>query len=399
MNSDIDNIINSNRDWTEGLESFLNTYQLLYGLPRLENSEQISEAFYNYCLKGRYFIVIALYNSSREFFIQRDFIRSGHQTWELVGGWVQKGEGFDQALDRIVSKETGNTLVEAYPISLVRNTYLTAGRRPINHLGLAYMGRLLQDSNSFQDGAFSHDIEINLNNKDLRILKLGKKILSGKIIEPPVEEVEHHADLGLANKFNRFVIKPISYHFSSKVLQNVILEKVLQLKPSKSLTVLDIACGDDRLVLKLADKVKLVVANDIARSSMQLLIKGSTDKGIVFTNHNLLELKFKIRFDVVICKNVMHHMRNADEMEIMINTLKRLGKRIIIMDIENPKLTLLANAWNYYYVNFLKDHGGLFLSFHQFKSIMEIGFKNTKKIQVSKIKTVKGYYMMAVIDQ
>ena len=59
-------------------------------------------------------------------------------------------------------------------------------------------------------------------------------------------------------------------------------------------------------------------------------------------------------------------------MELLLKTLKQLGKRIIILDIEDPKRSLLASLWNNYYVHILKDQGGLFMSFDQFQDLIYI---------------------------
>ena len=68
------------------------------------------------------------------------------------------------------------------------------------------------------------------------------------------------------------------------------------------------------------------------------------------------------------------------------------------MDIENPNNNLLAKMWNLYYKLFTKDHGDLFVSYHQFKEILKISFPNASNIFSKKIFTIKGNYMLGVID-
>jgi len=398
MTKGIADILNPDTDWHERIEKFLVTYQSLYNLPQIKNREEILPSFFNYCLRGKYFVVIALYNKERSFFIQRDFLKRDDH-WELVGGWVQKGETFDHALDRIVQKETENIVVEAVPIALVKNHFSTAGGKELTHSGLAFLGRLRYDNIDSQKGVFTRDGNLSLNERDAKILELAKKLLTQKVIEPPLEEVDSDTHLGLVRYFHRYFIKPLFYYGSSKILQNAILRNAVSVDGAAVKTIVNVACGDDETILRLTRNAKLVVANDISRYSMRDLIEKSDRENIIFTNQNLLELAFKKMFDAVICKNVMHHMKNTDEIELMLEVLKNLGKRIIIMDIENPRKTFLARLWNNYYVKILKDHGGFFIDFSQFKKIMELYYHQARHIQCSTIRTIKGVYMLAVIDQ
>lgn len=62
------------------------------------------------------------------------------------------------------------------------------------------------------------------------------------------------------------------------------------------------------------------------------------------------------------------------------------------------KYTTLSCKWNNYYVHILKDQGGLFMSFKQFQDLINLSYpKSTRTLK--KIQTIKGPYMLAVIDQ
>ncbi len=91
-------------------------------------------------------------------------------------------------------------------------------------------------------------------------------------------------------------------------------------------------------------------------------------------------------------------MKNAEEIELLFSILKNLGNRIIIVDIENPRKTFLARIWNNYYVKILHDHGGFFMNFNQFNDIIQLFYREAD-ITCSTIRTVKGRYMLAIIDQ
>ena len=65
------------------------------------------------------------------------------------------------------------------------------------------------------------------------------------------------------------------------------------------------------------------------------------------------------------------------------------------MDIDNPRKYWLARFWNNYYRYFLKDQGNFFIDYVTFcKYIHEIA-PSTK---IKQIHTIKGNYMLAVID-
>lgn len=162
-------------------------------------------------------------------------------------------------------------------------------------------------------------------------------------------------------------------------------------------SVLDVACGDDLTILKIQKAGKLVVANDISRNSLKKISVKDKAKKVIFSNQNMLDMKFDKKFDVAIVKNVMHHLNNPEEIDYFLNNLKSVAKKFIIIDIIDPKLNLLARLWNKYYIWMLDDQGDYFINYEQFNKIFNLYFPD-RKIKFSKIWTVKGPYMMAVIN-
>lgn len=380
-----------NRENVNGLDKLIHNYQDIYGLKGTNYHETVSQDFFTYCQKGSYFIEVIAYNSKREIFVQRDLIRNKN-SWELIGGWVNPGESFEEALDRIVSKETGSVLVEAIPVEIIKNTY-TSGHNHTNHTGILYIGRLKEDSPILENGMFTKTPEKYLNDKDKQIASIGQRLMKDKILQPPVNEVESYVKRPFGHFFHKFLVKPISYLGGSKIIQNKL---IAQIKPSDK-TILDIACGDDITILKIQKMGKLVVANDISRNSLKKISNKDTEKNAIFSNQNMLDIKFDKKFDIVIIKNVMHHLGNPEEIDYFINNLKSVGKKFIIIDIIDPKLNLLAKLWNKYYVWMLDDQGDYFINFEQFRQIFKLYFPNSK-IEFNKIWTVKGPYMMAVVE-
>lgn len=115
--------------------------------------------------------------------------------------------------------------------------------------------------------------------------------------------------------------------------------------------------------------------------------------GIIFTNHNVLSLPFKIKFDLVIFKNTLHHVGKAYQKEVIEN-LKKISKQLIIVDIDDPKnKSFKSRIWNKYYVYMLGDQGESFLTHDQFKDC--IGESTNQKF--GSIKTIKGEYLYSSI--
>jgi len=78
--------------------------------------------------------------------------------------------------------------------------------------------------------------------------------------------------------------------------------------------------------------------------------------------------------------------------------MSQLGKKIIIIDIENPNLTFRAWIWNRYYKYFLNDQGQYFLDRKKMKSLLGACFPK-EQITINVISTIKGNYLMAIINQ
>jgi SAM-dependent methyltransferase len=209
------------------------------------------------------------------------------------------------------------------------------------------------------------------------------------------EDIHIHQHIGTWTRFvHRHLVKPLSFYLSSRILRREIL---LAIDGIAGKTVLDVSAGDDSLIFELADTAKQVTANDISAVEMQPLFKGGQlYSNINFTTSNLVDIKGP-KSDVVICKNTLHHLNSAGQIEKALKTLKRMAKeRIIVMDVENPRGSLVSRLWNDYYRYLLKDQGGFFLTYEQFVRTLQVVFGNCH-INTRRIATIKGTYMLAEI--
>lgn len=392
MKEELKEILERKNGWSEQLAGLIGTYKELYGLPVIKKTEKISDDFYEYCLQGKYFVVATLYNQDKLFVVKRDLSKEA-TAWGLTGGWVREGENVDKVIDETVLRETGSFLVEALPIAIVENTYVTSKGRKVIHEGIAFMGLVKSGNVKKKDVGLVKDPMPLLGSRDQQIVGLTKIKLENKVSEAPIEEIESYNNLSIKKIIHNLIVKPISYWGSSRVLKKAIRSSIGDVTGK---SVLDVACGDDDLVCDLANTAKLVVANDISRESMKkLMVKSKSN--LIFSNQNMVELNFDKKFDVVLVKNVMHHLRDASEMDKFLEQLRKLGKRIVIMDVQNPKENFIAWLWNRYYVYFLDDQGGFFINFAQFNKILSLYFGEGVKM-TKKVWTVKGPFMLGVIN-
>ena len=207
------------------------------------------------------------------------------------------------------------------------------------------------------------------------------------------EDARLHKDIGVGKYIHKYIVKPIAQKGSSSVLRAHILKAVGDVVGK---SVIDVSTGDDTTILTIADKAKYVLANDISIHSMLPVIQKSNHDNLFFRHENFVTMKHP-QIDVVVCKNTLHHLNTISQIKKALTKLSRLGKKIVIMDVENPKLSPLARAWNAYYVFMLKDQGGFFISFNQFQAVLKAVYKG-RSIRTQKIKTIKGTYMLAVVS-
>lgn len=207
--------------------------------------------------------------------------------------------------------------------------------------------------------------------------------------------------------FHSKFTKPLLRFFSSFIGKHSItdyermIEQEILGKDTKSL--LDVACGENLSLVDLvkSEKLQTFVGNDISWSQIELVDRTLTqetfrdNRGLVlFTNNDGRRLPFGDNsFDTVICKNVLHHMPDLASVVGLLSEVKRVGKKSVIVEVMDPKKEgSWARLRHKYYIDFLKDAGGHFLSIQEFA-----GFTNdaTKRYNIP---TIRGVYQVAVYE-
>jgi len=376
-----------------------NLYQHLYKLPKIERAEEVDLNFFQYYKDIKNFVVIVIYNNKKEFLLIRNFAKN--IGWELVGGrFLNSQESIIGAVNRICKQETGLDVNEVTPIALVSNLFRYKNST-IRHDGLAFIAEARGQINLplGYEGFFTHRAPLLMPFVDSLVLRLAIKKIKTKTISP-IEEIEYSKKYQYRKIIHKYFVASVL----RKIASTLIKRKIEKYIPCQTSSFLDASCGDDDFIIYLLRKYhfQYCVANDICWENLIFLQKKkkiTNSQDILFTNHNIIDLPYiKNFFDVVLCKNTFHHMRNYDEQILLLRSLSRVAKRIILVDIEDPnRSTILAKLFNRYYRYVLGDQGGNFLIYKEFQELIKDFFKN-KKIKFDIVNTIKGCYMFAIID-
>lgn len=369
----------------------IKAYKKIYDLPELEYEEQISKDYFA-LYKKHYFAIISIYNIKNEYLLIRDFNKN--IGWELPGGYINNNENIEDAANRIVLDETGLEIDELSPIAIVKNTFKCDNKKII-HLGIAFMalsrGKTKIHPKNIEE-CFVKNIPGKIAFQNEKIINILRKKLNVKKYRPPFNEIENikSKKFALIYFLHKYVIKKIGSLSSMKIEKTIF--KIIEGHPK---TVLDASCGDSPIINNLYNKYSpdICIGNDISWKTISLIKNKNPE--IIFTNHNVLDLPYKIKFDLIIFKNTLHHIEREDQLKVLKNLLN-LSKQLIIIDIDNPKKSnLLSKLWNNYYVYLLGDQGNSFLTFREFKKFINQNYHT--KLKIGTICTIKGNYYYASI--
>ena len=94
-------------------------------------------------------------------------------------------------------------------------------------------------------------------------------------------------------------------------------------------------------------------------------------------------------------------MPDKRSLVFLLKEMFRISKKIIIVEIEDPSLIGgIPHILNkYWYIGFLKDVGGAYLSEKEFDLILNEVFKGKAKIKRQNFINITGKYMIAEITK
>ncbi len=369
-------------------------YKKIYDLPELAYEEHVSGDFFEFYKKKHSFVIVSIYNPKKEYLLLRDFNKA--IGWELPGGHINEHESLEEAINRIVLDETGLEIDELSPVAIIRNIFKYRGQ-VIIHSGIAFMalsrGRIAPYPKNIQ-ACFTRNIPEKVAYQDDKILSLVKQRLDTKKHPPPFAEIDSVKSKNFSARYllHKYVIKRIG-NFSSRKITKTIFALIT----GNPKTILDASCGDSSIINELCERYTpdICVGNDISWKAITRM-KGKKS-GVFFTNHNVLDLPYKITFDLAIFKNTLHHIEKRYQREVIEN-LQHLAKQLIIVDVDDPQhSTLRSKLWNAYYVHLLGDQGDSFLTFRALEKMLASKHSTGDNLKMGVINTIKGRYFYASI--
>lgn len=378
--------------------SVIEIYKQLYTLPELKCEEEVSDSFFNLYNRDHFFVAIAIYNIQKQLLIIRDFNK--HIGWEIPGGFVGEKESIEDAVNRIVLSETGTEIDELTPIATIKNQF-KCQEELVSHFGIAFIaltrGEVKPPTENIQS-IFTTEIPKATAYQNTKILEIAREIITSREYpSPPFEEIDsvRSKKFSLLYKIHKYLIKPIG-SFSSKKIRREIIKLVKDVPSS----VLDASCGDSSVIDFIYKKFSpsICVGNNISWKTISLL--KNKNPNVIFTNHNVLNLPFKKKFDLIIFKNTLHHIQRKQQEEILTKLLG-LTKQLIVVDINNPRSdSFLSKMWNKYYTYLLGDQGDSFLNYDEFQELIKKAASRFNRLEVDFkiVGTIKGRYFISSLS-
>lgn len=402
-----------------------------YDLPLLKATIALDDkALFNYCKARRYFVNILPYTLDEQVLLSPAF--SGDDlAWRIIGGAVK-----DSFENDFVSVSTEHVrryvpevdLGEIEPVAFLQNDFVFQ-EQAHSHRGILFIARIrnydnrrLRESLSASRGHFvpvgSHIVSIGTLSSRPKLPQIYQsaafesavnRIATAVKYVTQDAEIDTNLQYRARYEFHDWIGKPIMRILSRMIgrhtlhqLDSRIEEELLA---NDARTVLDVACGENLGLVKLvhSGKLEVFVGNDISWSQVRL-IAGSlspaalrdTEGMILFTNHDARRLPFRDKaFHTVICKNVLHHMPDRSSVQGLIGELCRVGRRALVVEVMDP---VFEGFWgrlrHRYYIDFLKDAGGHFLSREEFSRLVHpFGPKATYEMS-----TFRGVYQFAIME-
>ena len=383
-------------------------YKKIYNLPTVKSECTVSKKLFQYCLRKKYFVLLLIYDDEGKIYFDRNM--SDILCWGLPGGSVKDTETINQALNRIAQSINNNIIIcDVEPVTLIENIF-NYGNRKYTHHGMGFIARIKNKyiiDNKKLTGDF---IEVNEEEFSYINRLASKKVVEifksrfDEIISKTgncFQNVEISTNAKYKNRYkihNYFVKK---YILTEKRKKRLEFTKIIKNAISEASSIIDVSCGEDKFIFNLSRELEmnLVVRNDISWSQIELL--NDKYQEVIFTNHNAASLPFINKvFDVAYCSNTLHHMPNKKTLINLLNSMERIAKKLVIVEIENPSIVGGFPKFlnKYWYIKYLKDVGGAYLSEQQFRLIINNTFSKKYDIKFQIFENIMGRYMIAIIE-
>ncbi len=397
------------REKTDYTAFAFDVYSKIYNLPKIKYHGEVSSELFEYCLKRKYFILLAVYDEEGDIYLERNI--QENLFWSLPGGSIQKNEDIHAAVKRISSEISEDNKIEIAlgeiePIAFVENTFSFKGEACC-HFGLAFSGRIRNKQKvNFHDakGRFVRINQEELGNINRYANREVVRICHGHIkkfkTQPFEKEISTNEEVKWRYFIHDFIVKRFVLTPALKKKKKFLEMLSGEIADGKSL--IDVSCGDNRIVSDLYDlkNFNYVVANDVSWG--QINTKQREGRRMLFTNHNAAYLPFADNsFDVAICANTLHHLPTREDLFGLFGSCLRVAKKIVIIEIEDPRKTGFFHKLlnKYWYSWFLKDVGGSYFDKEAFYSSVNEFFDQGVKIDFKEFSNIQGVYQIAIVTK
>lgn len=385
--------------------AFLELYRDLYDLPTITKSFDANEELINFSNAPFAFFNVAAYNSSAEILVcdgSNSLFPNLSTSKRLLGRNFSASKGLlERQVDEYMSGKYNLEVIELTPIALLVNEF-TNGKRKIIHKGIAFAAFTTGDVPiiSGVDIKFMKTAPDDMIFQNREVFEIAQKFIAAKRFIPSLEEASSHKRNFFVEIFNK-LLKTITFKWTSNKIHTEI-EHIISKTDAKS--VIDVSAGNDEMIVKLCLKggFDSVVANDISWSAMRTLMKKAEELSlnIIFTNHNISEIPFKLKFDSAIVKNTLHHIHSKSEMLSFMRGIFKISENVLFIEIENPKRTFKGRLFNFYYEKIYGDgeDGHKFFDRDTFRKLMKLASPHGKEPDIKVVKTLRGDYLFCNIS-
>lgn len=410
MNKNVDLVFDNVFKENYGKNKLLfENYKKIYNLPTVKSECSVSKRLFQYCLRKKYFVLLLIYDDEGKIYFDRNM--SDILCWGLPGGSVKDTETINQAVNRIAQSVNKDIIIgDVEPVTLIENVF-NYGKEKYIHYGMGFISRIRNKSIIDTKKLTGDFIEVNKEEFEYINRLASKKVVEifknrfAEIVKKTdncFQDIEVSTNEKYKSRYkihNKFMKK---YILTEKRKKKIEFTQIIKNSIGQSSSIIDVSCGDDKFIFNLARDlgINLVVGNDISWSQIELL--NDKYQEVIFTNHNAVSLPFVSKiFDVAYCSNTLHHMPNKKALINLLNSMERIARKIVIVEIENPVFvggfSKLLNK--YWYIKYLKDVGGAYLSEQQFKLIINNTFSKKYNIEFQIFQNIMGKYMIATIDK
>jgi SAM-dependent methyltransferase len=401
------------------LEEVFTTYQEIYELPEFTHPDsEVCPAAFAYALRRRHFIILAMHSPKLGVYFRRSF-DTGHLGMLLPGGGihVDKHESVHSAIQRIARRELPSAkLRNVAPVALLRNVFTCVDGRKAEHLGLGIYALLTNGTDEVGDELKAIDVKGSFVQEldPAEIPQAPAALVYKKVLDrlqmqrysPYTHEDDVQSQVKQRYALHRKFVSPLMNLLDFG--RGAAAKKVARDAASNATSFLDVACGDNREIIYAARACPLVVANDISMAQINTLEQEyrqqaktlPSSHALLFTNHDCLDLPFRENaFDFVLVRNLLHHMENAGDFRLLVTNLRRVGRRIAIVEIEDPSRGGFWPAIRHaYYSHWLREQGNNFFERSSFQDTIKDYFPRDK-CEFKFSSTIRGVYMTAIIDK